>query len=259
MDYGKLNSHTWDDHIPAPMGPGEAAAFQQKLDELAGVEPDGSPRLRLAWAPDCEEWNVYLKKPATPQWALWRIIRDGVEQASPGSILLQPKFKLVAAPRYVLLGRVTEASRMGDTRDRTFSEADGTSVEEREQPVVWRKVLWIWKHTEQDVQGTPLCCMNRLMEHRTRCFGEFRKPDEYDLQFVARLFQQWSAQYQAAAHERLTEKDKARIISETGDFYAGQQADVDAESAYISRSEDNNDWYKRPNDSVKGKFSLPEG
>jgi hypothetical protein len=259
MDYGKLNSHAWDERISAPMGPGEAAAFQEKLDGVAGVEPDGTKRLRLVWAPDYEEWNVHLKKMTPSMWALWRAKPDGLKPKAEGSAILEPQWEYVVVPRYALLGRVTPASRAGDTRDRTFFEADGTSVEELEQPHAWRKVMWIWRHTEVMDGDMPMCCLTRAHVNKTRCFGDFRKPDDYDLQFIQRLFSQWNAQFQTLPHERLGDEDKHRLIGSTNDFYARRQAGVDSEAAYISRAEDNNDWYKRPNDSVKGKFSLPEG
>jgi hypothetical protein len=36
-----------------------------------------------------------------------------------------------------------------------------------------------------------------------------------------------------------------------------EQSARDAEADSISQSVDNDDWFKRPNDTVKGKFSIP--
>ena len=253
----KLNSHAWDDYIPPPMGVGETEAFQRQLNDLAGVEPDGAPRLRLVWAPDYEEWHVYLKKMMPPMWALWRAISDGIEPAAPGSSILKRKWKYIAIPRYAILGRITPESRWGDTRDRTFNEPDGTSVEELEQPVAWKKLFMIFKHSDQNVNGTPLCCLSRAHDKKQKCFGDFRKPDNYDLKYVAKRLALSEKLFQAKPHERLTAKDRAGLISGKIDQMAVEQAQRDAEADYISQSEDNNDWYKRPNDTVKGKFSIP--
>src|SRR5262245_40545349 len=199
--YQALDSHAWDDYFPPPMGKAATEAFQKRLDELAGVEPDGGPRLKLAWAPDCEEWNVYHKRPLPPQWAFWKAVPDGLAPISEGSVVLVPKWRYVAAPRYAILGRVPPESRWGDTRDRSFyergemvlDEEDGTlceegaiSVEEFEQPVAWKMLFMIDEHSVEDVHGTPLCCLRRAHEHKTKCFGRFRKPDDYDLKYITK-------------------------------------------------------------------------
>jgi hypothetical protein len=270
--YHALDSHAWDDYVPPPMGKAVTEAFQKRLDELAGVEPDGGPRLKLAWAPDCEEWNVYHKRPLPPQWAFWKAVPDGLAPISEGSVVLVPKWKYVAAPRYAILGRVPPDSRWGDTRDRSFyergemvlDEEEGTlceegaiSVEEVEQPVAWKMLFMIDEHSVEDVQGTPLCCLRRAHNHKTKCFGRFRKPDDYDLKYIAKKLALSRQLFEAAPHERLTAKDRANLLSGKIDQLAREQAARDAEADYISQSEDKNDWYKRPNDSVKGKFSIP--
>lgn len=255
--FHKLNSHDWEDYIPPPMGKAATEAFQARLDELAGVESDGGSRLRLVWAPDCEEWNVYHKRPMPPQWAFWRAVRDGVEPETEGSLILRPKWRYVAVPRYAILGRIPPESRWGDTRDRTFYETDDTSVEEVEQPVAWKKLLMIFTHSDQDVSGTPLCCLRLAHDHRQRCFGRFRKPDGYDLRFVTKKLALSAKLFEAAPHERLTAKDRANLLSGRIDQLAREQVARDAEGDYISQSIDSDDWFKRPNDSVKGKFSIP--
>jgi hypothetical protein len=269
--YHALNSHAWDDYIPPPMGKVVTEAFQARLNELAGVEADGGPRLRLAWAPDCENWDVYHKRPMPPQWAFWKAVQDGVEPVAEGSILLRPKWRYVAAPRYAILGRVPPESRWGDTRDRSFYEKgetfvaeDGTpyeegaiSAEEIEVPIAWKMLFLIEEHATQDIEGTPLCCLRRAHEHRTRCFGRFRKPDDYDLRYIEKKLALSRQLFEAAPHERLTAKDRANLLSGKIDQLAREQAARDAEADYISQSVDNDDWFKRPNDTVKGKFSIP--
>jgi hypothetical protein len=255
--FRKLNSHAWGDYIPPPMGQGETEAFQKALDEMAGVEPDGSPRLWLVWAPDYEEWSVYHKRMLPAQWAFWRAVRDGVEPECEGSLILRPKWRYVAVPRYAILGRIPPESRWGDTRDRTIWEPDGTSVEELEQPRAWKKLVIIWTHDERQIGGMPLCCYGRAHEHKTKCFGEFRKPDNYDLKWIGEKLALSKKLFQAAPHERLTAKDRANVASGRIDELAAEQAARDREADYISKQEDNNDWYKRPNDSVKGKYSIP--
>jgi len=257
LRFDKLNSHTWDDYIPPPMGPGETETFQRQLNDLAGVEPDGSPRLRLVWAPDYEEWNVHHKRMLPPQWAFWKAVRDGVEPECEGSLILRPKWRYVAAPRYAILGRIAPESRWGDTRDRTFHEADGTSVEEVEQPVAWKMLMMIWTQSDQVIGNTHLCCIQRAHDHGTRCFGEFRKPDNLDLKWIAGKLAISKKIFEAAPHERLTAKDRANVASGRADELAREQEARDREADYIGQREDKDDWYKRPNDSVKGKFSIP--
>jgi len=269
--YAALDAHNWEDYIPPPMGNVASEAFQKRLNELAGCEPDGGPRLKLAWAPDCEEWHVYHKRPMPPQWAFWKAVPDGLAPLSEGSVVLVPKWSYVAAPRYAILGRVPPESRWGDTRDRsfyeqgeTFIDEEGTpyqegaiSVEEVEVPRAWKMLMMIWEHDTQDVQGTPLCCLRRAHEHRQRCFGRFRKPDNYDLKYIARKLALSAKLFEAAPHERLTAKDRLNLISGKIEQMIAEQAAIDAEADYISQSVDNDDWFKRPNDTVKGKFSIP--
>jgi hypothetical protein len=255
--FHRLDAHEWDDYIPPPLSKAATEAFQARLNELAGVEPDGGPRLKLAWAPDCEQWHVYIKRNMPPTWALWKAVRDGVEPLTEGSIILRPKWKYVAVPRYAILGRVPPESRWGDTRDRSFYEQDGTSVEEVEQPLVWKKIMMIFEHDSQDINGTPLCCLRRAHDNRTKCFGRFRKPDDYDLKYIARKLSLSAKLFEAAPHERLTLKDRENVQSGRIDEMAAEQEARDREADYISQSVDNDEWFKRPNDSVKGKFSIP--
>jgi len=255
--YSALNLHAWDEYIPPPMGKAMTEAFQKRLDGLAGVEPDGGHRLKVAWAPDCEEWNVYHMRPLPPQWAFWKAVQDGVEPLSEGSIVLVPKWRYVAAPRYAILGRVPPESRWGDTRDRSFYEQDGTSVEEVEVPFAWKMIMMIWEHDLEDAGGMPACCLRRAHDHKTRCFGRFRKPDDYDLKYIAKKLALSARLFEAAPHERLTANDRANLLSGKIEQQMREQEARDREADYISQSEDNNDWYKRPNDTVKGKYSIP--
>ena len=268
--YFKLDSHTWDDYIAPPLGVGEAESFQGELNKLAGLEPDGSPRMRLVWAPDHEEWNVYLKRMMPPQWSFWRAIRDGDERPE-GSLVLRPKYKFIAVPRYAILGRIPPESRWGDTRDRSFYEKgdvsideDGTpyqeggmSVEEREESIAWKKLIMIFTHSDQSVSGTPLCCLSMAHGEGKKCFGRFRKPDELDLKFISEKLALSRKIFAAAPHERLTRKDRLNLINGTADRLAREEAARDKEADYISQSIDNDEWFKRSDDSLKGKFSIP--
>jgi hypothetical protein len=122
---------------------------------------------------------------------------------------------------------------------------------------VWKKLLMIWEHDVEEIEGTALCCLRRAHEHRTRCFGRFRKPDDYDLKFIAKKLALSVKLFEAAPHERLTQKDRADLMSGKISRMMREQAARDAEADYISQSVDNDDWFKRPNDTVKGKFSIP--
>jgi len=269
--YSLLNSHAWDDYVPPPMGKAATQAFQKRLNELAGVEPDSGPRLKLAWAPDCEEWNVYHKRPMVAQWAFWKAVQDGVQPASEGSLLLVPKWRYVAAPRYAILGRVPPESRWGDTRDRSFYEQGetfagedgspyeegGTSVEEVQIPIAWKKLFLIEAHDAEEIGGMAACCLRRAHDHKTKCFGRFRKPDDYDLKYIAKKLALSRRLFEAAPHERLTWNDRANVMSGKIDQMAREQEARDREADYISQSVDNDDWFRRSNDSVKGKFSIP--
>lgn len=269
--YFKLDSHTWDDHIASPMGDGEMESFQAELNSLAGVESDGSPRLKLVWAPDYEEWNVYLKRMTPPQWAFWRAIRDGNEPLTEDSPIIRPKYRYVAVPRYAILGRIPPESRWGDTRDRTFYEKGdrffdeegapyeegAISVEEIEQPIAWKKLLMIFTHSDQSIGNTPLCCLSMAHAEKKKCFGKFRKPDDLDLKFVEGKLALSRKIFAAAPHERLTVRDRLSLINGTAELYAAEEAAREKEADLISRQHDNDEWYKRPNDSVKGKFSIP--
>jgi hypothetical protein len=269
--YAALDSHDWNDYVPPPMGKVATEAFQKRLNELAGVEADGGPRLKLAWAPDCEEWNVYHKRPMVPQWAFWKAVPDGLAPAYEGSVVLVPKWRYVSAPRYAILGRVPPESRWGDTRDRSFYEKgeafvdeegnpyeEGrTSVEEVEVPIAWKKLFLIEAHDVEEIGGMAACCLRRAHDHRQKCFGRFRKPDDYDLKYIAKKLALSAKLFEAAPHERLTQNDRANVMSGKIDQMVAEQESRDREADYISQVMDNDTWFKRPNDSVKGKLSIP--
>jgi hypothetical protein len=113
------------------------------------------------------------------------------------------------------------------------------------------------EHDVEDIGGMPACCLRRAHDHKTKCFGRFRKPDDYDLKYVAKKLALHAQLFQAAPHERLTAADRADLMSGKIDQLVAEQAARDAEADHISQSVDNDDWFKRPNDTVKGKFSIP--
>jgi hypothetical protein len=253
------------------MGKAATDDFQRKLNELAGIEPDGEPRLKLVWAPDHEEWNVYHKRPMVAQWAFWKAVQDGVAPQCEGSLILVPKWRYVATPRYAILGRIPPESRWGDTRDRSFYEKGetffdeqgkpyeegGTAVEEIEVPLAWKKLFLIEEHDVEEIGDMAACCLRRAHDHKTKCFGRFRKPDDYDLKYIAKKLAMSKQLFEAAPHERLTATDRANVMSGKIDQLAAEQEARDREADYISQNVDNDTWFKRPNDSVKGKLSIP--
>jgi hypothetical protein len=117
--------------------------------------------------------------------------------------------------------------------------------------------MMIWEHETQQIQGMPLCCLRRAHEHSTKCFGRFRKPDDYDLKFIAKKLALSAQIFEAAPHQRLTSNDRAGLISGRIEQLAAEEAARAAEADYINQSENKLDFYKRRVDGPKNNYSIP--
>ena len=251
-----LNNHNWDEYIAPPLSREEHDAFQKQLNELVGVEQDGTERLKLAWIPAFEVWNRYLKR-WTPA-IVWRSVFDGVQPASEDSIVLENKYRDVGVPRYAIFGLVPEESREApEKREADGSDEDGTVFAAERRRHEYQRLLTIWEHDPRKTRNFNVCCIARSQEHGTACFGKYRAPDQLDIQWLQRKIDIWGQVLESQAHERSTERDKSKIFR----VWMGAKADEDAarrEEADDRRRRNAADsWYSRDNLTAKGKWSIP--
>lgn len=262
--YNPLNAHNWTTNLPAPLSETDHKRFQDKLDELVGVNDDGSKRLRLVWNPHHEMWDSELRK--------WRPIlfwKDEFEGLIHVEGIDHRKTVAIGAPRYLILGR-TPPEKQTQTKNQLLTETKSwmvevrpgvweretskSTTEERAGADEWKKVLTVCQHSlEYDpVARSPKCCLRRTLEKRIQCFGDYRPPDEMDLEVLAGELNFWADKLQAAAHQAFTEKDKAVVFSYFMNQINARQAAVDAEATYVDQS-------IRKDFAKQRVISLPKG
>ena len=215
-----LNKHAWDHNLHADevMSKVERERFQAKLNAVTGLCDDGSPRLRLVWGAQFPETSV--KNRATglyePRYPFKPVMTKrtnpvtGLEEMHHGIICIQRFFVEIQIP-------IEEFYQPGERGETPLVEAgtytDGQKYEAADvESLRWVKFIEICQHDEltNPKTGESWCCENWLKQS-IKCHGEFRKPDNYDLDYIQRRWLRASDARKSKMGEILSKEDEANI------------------------------------------------
>lgn len=236
FDASEINSHRWRRTIPAPLNQADHDAFQVKLDDLVGVEPDGTKRLRLVWMPTFLRWDRYAGR-----WVPFRCVKAQREvKPSVGSNVVGVEFEYYGIPRYAIVGLLPEESRQSKAgRLAVGFDGDGTFFNEDRTEHEYRMVLPIWQHDPRlmPVSQANVCCAEMSSRHGKKCWGKYRPPDDRDILFLKEQMAMLSPMLEAKPFERSTDRDRWRIAQLMGDLHQARLKKEDEEADYIIQSD----------------------
>lgn len=198
------DSKEWDTYIPPPFDP---TAYQARIDQVAGVAPNGRPVLWLRWTHDCRNPERFGAAPFTYG------VKDG-------------KHRPFIPPRWVLQQRNEpeqywaswEATRHQEDEDGNPRDAGPPPSE-------------FYAHLCTIADHDAWCCLYAEKQLRQNCFGQYKAPDDELLQQIAK-----------AAAERdyidprapMSDADHRRILAEAASTVAAREEKVKAENKRIT-------------------------
>lgn len=265
-----LNSHAWTENTPhGPLGPKGEARFQAEIDRRVGVETDGTHRFLLAWGQKYEvfnqtrgEWHLFLMADAPK--------RDFKANAAG---IIEPCYRIIGAPRYMLMGWSGSYTPIANQRDRWVTEGSRTimdndgkiHVEEnrvllRAMPKYpqYRLELVYAKHIAKRNPDDPLapCCVEKLQQGK-QCFGWYVQPDETDLADISREMEWQMEQFKEAPSAAISQAKYAWLARQEV-ARREQEAQSDAENAeYVARHESGTIAGAMQAAAGERKWSLP--
>lgn len=215
-----LNKHAWDHNL----SPDEVSSkiererFQAKLNALAGFTADGLPRLRLVWGAQFPETAV--KNRATglyePRYPFRPVM---TERTNPVTGLTETRHGIVCVQRFFVEVQVPieEFYEPGDRGETPLAEAgtytDGVKYEAADvESLRWVKMIEICQHDvlTNPKTGKAWCCEN-WEKKNINCHGQFRKPDDYDIEYLKRRWESAKEARKSRMGDVLSAEDAAGI------------------------------------------------
>lgn len=175
----------WSENVPAPVG---VQWFQRELNLIGGKTRQGTPHYRIVWGMNPEESVIRdrYRDRFVPRY-LYKVIR-GMKMLPPvnGGRIHRPvqTETLIGTPRFYIEAFIPpEVACASGTA--AGVDADGERFSEW-LPVNgdWFPMIEICKHDEFGI-----CCQNAFAEDRN-CHGEFRAPNQRDVDTIRQLYQQ---------------------------------------------------------------------
>ncbi|HMX28720.1 MAG TPA: hypothetical protein PKC13_24250 [Blastocatellia bacterium] len=211
LDGTEINSHDWRRTIPAPLSRTDHRRFQAELDKLAGIEPDGTKRLKLIWMPSFERWDGYLQR-----WIPFRCVKAPREIApSESGAIIQATFDFIGVPRYAVVGLLPEDSRApAAERARYGFDADGAVRAPDRTVREYILLLPIWDHDPRllEISEANKCCAEMSSLYGKKCWGKYRAPDEGDLNWLRSQLALMQGLLTTKPHERASMTDMAKLL-----------------------------------------------
>ena len=212
----KINKpETWDENIPSPVNAVDLAKFQKSLDEIVGVQPDGTKRWRIVWGMDGDasvEWDRYQGR-WMPRYRYKSYLTDPV--ANPVTGVLERRTDYIGIPRYFIEALIPryrhdhETERAGvdsmkvvDPDTNEVIELDGqVYTERRVAGADYVTMMAVCQHNlKVEKSGWRPCCLKQARQGFA-CYGYYRLFDQVDID-------QFAADYEARAKSRLCSPDQ---------------------------------------------------
>lgn len=205
-----INSHDWRQTIPSPLSRVDLDKWQSKLDEIAGVEDDGTKRWRLVWGQDMEATGVWdrYKQTWTPRYPAG-FTTDYV--ANPSTGVLELKKTWHGVPRYFAEALVPRVHRNAKIEAPGVDPDGDAFVERRVIGADYVTMFCITQHSSQMKNGWRPCCLRRLQNEQT-CFGFYRPPDEADIE-------QLREDYDSRVTSKMCRPDEKPTAADKNFFY----------------------------------------
>lgn len=160
----------------------DVQSYQDRIDAKVGLNKNGESIIRLVWGQDVEQ---RLFEEFTPRYWTKRK-RQGVE------------YTYWRVPRWIFEKRIEPEQYAPNWNATRFSLLDesGVPLNKGDAPVEYFTFAYtaaVHENFGMD-QGQPACCARHYYTDRSRCWGEYRNPNDFDLQLVSQAVREMEAQ-----------------------------------------------------------------
>lgn len=220
------NPDKWRPQMGEQFNRVDRGRFQLALNKIFGLAPDGSPNVRIVWGQDFEVTRVFNRYSGEWYPAYLSHVAEDVNEIDGQKTVA---FHYIAAPRYVIEGRVSRGANLDallesgvdklamqetDRKGRPVgapqiisAEAYGSAVGEE-----WEELLRIVDHDHYDPRQSYCCIHNAQRGYE--CWGYYRHPDAGDLKYLAAGYQQMQQAFETAPDQARTPEEKAKLLME---------------------------------------------
>ena len=207
-----LNSHAWEENIPCPMSRADIEKLQREIDDILGVEPDGTHRMRIVWGQDGKIATVFDRYNQTERVKyLWKTNKKTV--LNPATGLFESRLDFIGIPRLWIeayIPPVHNQSLVGTVEAGEHFDEDNILVGADQEVGKGQYIpaTAIVQHSMlEDKSGWRVCCLAAIKaEHK--CWGDYREVDGYDIdQIRIGLADRMNAKLTRPDH-RITPHDK---------------------------------------------------
>lgn len=192
----------WDIDLRPPFF--DVHAYQKRIDERVGLNAEGKPIIRLIWGPEAiglydipRYWIRSQKNGEELQYVTIKrwYLEQRIERAQYYDSWNASRYGLVEPAetdeKCEQCGSIESAVEVYDTR--RCAECGSTElvrgqvVDKGEPPQEFFKFAWMCANHEDIDQDSnwPICCEKADKDGHKRCFGEFRSPNDYDLECIS--------------------------------------------------------------------------
>ncbi len=219
--YEEMNDpDKWRPRMGEPLNAFEMARFQMGLNQIFGLAPDNSPNVRIVWGQNYEATKCFNRYSGEWYPRYLSFVQESSELNKDGLPVVKAEY--VAAPRYVIEGRVSlaeNASALAESGVETLAmlDEDGKQqviAQDTFRPAVgeqWEELLRILDHDHIDPKQSACCQWNAAREFE--CWGYFRLPDAGDLKYLQAKWNQMRHIFETAPGEVRTAKEKQYLFN----------------------------------------------
>lgn len=214
------NPDKWTPRMGEPVSRNDLARFQLGLNKVFGLALDGSPNVRIVWGQDFDATRCFNRY--SGEWYpryLSHIDEEVIEKNGQKVVA----FNYIAAPRYVIEARVSQAENVfafaesGVEKLAVMDESGKPQVVSSESFTAavgeeWEEILRIFDHDHYDSRQSECCEWNAKSGYE--CWGYYRHPDAGDLKYLANAWQQMQERFKTAPDEARTPEEKEQLLRE---------------------------------------------
>lgn len=211
----------WRPRMGAPLNAIDLARFQLGLNQIFGLGDDNRPNVRIVWAQDWERTKAFNRY--SGDWYPRYLSHTLEEVVTDEAGLPLLKIEYVAAPRYVIEGRVSQADNELALTDTGVEKLVMLDEAGRQQVITsdafqaavaeeYEELLRIFDHDHIDPKQSACCQWNARRGYE--CWGYYRHPDEGDLQYLKAKWREMQARYSTRPDQERTPQEKQQLLTE---------------------------------------------
>jgi hypothetical protein len=218
----------------------DAEAYQERLNQRVGLNKDGKPIMRLAWGQDVFDTAYGATIPR--YWTKRQKTTDGHTYWQVPRWFLERRIE----PEQYHDAWVASRYSMQDEYGRPVDKGDPP-------PEYYLFAHLIAEHEALDASGWPACCTRAFYTDRSRCWGRYRQPGDFELQLVSQAVRQMEAEKWRDPYAPLTPHQLEELSA-----MSGMQVERAEEQALAQAREQAADFYGLSTSAIPENYGRRE-